>query len=74
MEDMCWHAGVVVVVLVRRGVSRGARGECNHLDEARIHPIPTVYFRVEKEDSHSNFFRVQSMPMMKFDRLFLRRG
>ena len=56
MENMCWYVGVVVVMLVCRGVSRGASRECNHLDEVRLHPIPTVYFRVGKEGSLSNFF------------------
>ena len=56
MVNMCWYVGVVVVMLVCRGVSRGASRECNHLDEVRLHPIPTVYFRVGKEGSLSNFF------------------
>ena len=56
------------------GGVKGARGQCDHLDEARLHPIPTVCFRVEKEDSPSNFFRLHSMPMMKVGRLILRRG
>ena len=44
MAKMCWYVGVVVVMSVRGGGSRGARGECNNLDEARLHPIPTVCF------------------------------
>ena len=59
-----------MVMSVRGGVLRGARGECNHMDEARLHPIPTVYFQVEKEDSPSIFFRVHIMTMMKVDRIF----
>ena len=39
MANMCWYVGVVVVMSVRGGVSRGAREECNHLDGARLHPI-----------------------------------
>ena len=74
MANTCWYVGVLVVMLVHGGVSRRARGECNNLDDARLHPIPTVYFRVEKEDIPSNFCRVHCMPMIKVDRLFLRRG
>ena len=48
MVNTCWYVGVLVVMSVRVGVSRGAGGECNNLDEARLYPIPTVYFRVEK--------------------------
>ena len=44
IENTCCYVGVVVVMSVRRMVSRGARGEFSHLDEAWIHPIPTVYF------------------------------
>ena len=72
MASMCGYVGVVVVMSVRGGVSRGAGGGagCNHIGEAWLRPIPTIRFRVEREGSPNKFSPVHSMPMMKVGRIF----